>query len=131
MRSGKIEEAALWCHVLMSAWILTVAFFALFVIAGCDFQKSRVSEEAESPAVQVRVLAFVAPWCKSCKRAKPWLLSIRADGVDVRIVDIDRNSDLARRYGVKSVPTFFVYVGNRQPVRTEHIWVVILLAGGL
>ena len=111
----------------MCAVLLTVTLIILFS-SGCNSKELQL-HEIKAPAVRVRVLAFTAQWCGPCKRAKPFLLSIQAAGVDVRIVDIDKNPSLAKQYGVKSVPTFFVYVGDNRPVRTSDIWVVILLAG--
>jgi len=116
---------------LLYSWFcvsLLVVVLILIACSGCDSEKLRL-RETKPHAVRVRVLAFVAPWCEPCRRAKPFLLSIQAAGVDVRIVDIDKNPSLAKQYGVKSVPTFFVYVGDNRPVRTSDIWVVILLAG--
>jgi len=110
----------------MCAVVLTVT---VVIIASCGCTKGDAVPPGHSghPVEYVRVLAFTSSQCGPCKRAKPFLLSLRADGVDVRIVDVDENPDLAKQYGVKSVPTFFVYVGNYQPTRVENIWSVILL----
>lgn len=47
---------------------------------------------------------FYADWCGPCKMLMPVLESLSKD-VDIIKVDIDAFSDLAREYGIMSVPT--------------------------
>ncbi len=77
------------------------------------------------PRPQIEVLAFTAEWCGPCKRNMPTLLSLKATGVKVTIIDIDRQPELARQYGITSVPTYFVLVDGKQDLRTQDVWVVI------
>ena len=74
-----------------------------------------------------KVIAFTTAWCGPCKAAKPSLVQMKAAGVQVEIVDIDQNPDLARQYGITSVPTFLVYVCGRKAVRTQDVAVVVAL----
>lgn len=124
MRQCKIEEAIVWCHLLVSAWILTLTFVSIFVISGCDSQKSQLNE-TRPPVVRVRVYAFTLSWCGPCKCAGPTIASIRAAGADVTIIDIDKSPGLTKKYGIKSVPTFIVYVGNKAPIRTQNVYAVL------
>ena len=47
--------------------------------------------------------------------------------MDVEIIDIDAQPELAKQYGVTSVPTFFVYLCGKTAVRTQDISVVVSL----
>lgn len=56
---------------------------------------------------------FTAKWCGPCQRVKPLLQKI-SDGSDsskleVYMIDIDENEDLATEFKIKSVPTFYLY----------------------
>jgi thioredoxin-like negative regulator of GroEL len=59
------------------------------------------------------LMYFTATWCGPCQRIKP-LLQKLSDGLDdekveVYMVDIDDNDDLAGDLKVKSVPTFYLF----------------------
>ncbi len=59
-----------------------------------------------------RVLVdFFATWCGPCKMIGPVLEKFSEERDDVRVVkvDIDSNEDLAREYGVMSVPTLILF----------------------
>ena len=56
---------------------------------------------------------FTAKWCGPCQRVKPLLQKI-SDGSDsekleVYMIDIDENEDLASEFKIRSVPTFYLY----------------------
>lgn len=53
---------------------------------------------------------FFATWCGPCKMLAPVLEELENDrsGVEIVKVDIDECSDIAREYGVMSVPTLFL-----------------------
>jgi len=55
---------------------------------------------------------FWAPWCGPCKMIAPVLEEIDAEMNDkVKIVklDVDENQETARKYGVMSIPTLFLF----------------------
>jgi thiol-disulfide isomerase/thioredoxin len=99
---------------------LLLAIVALTLLTGCEAPQQR-------GCVRPRVIAFTATSCGPCNTAKPYLIQVEAAGVEVQIVDIDQNPDIARQYGVTSVPTFFVYVCGRKTVRTQDVAVVVAL----
>ena len=110
---------------LLSAVLPLSALISLLVlIAGCA---TLPKQEQRQGCQRPKVLAFTASWCVPCQRAKPALIQIQAAGVDVQIIDIDKQPELARQYGVTSVPTFFVYVCGKEAVRTQDISVVVSL----
>ncbi|MCL1797112.1 MAG: thioredoxin [Eggerthellaceae bacterium] len=79
------------------------------VLASGDFQ-SKVLEAENTVLVD-----FFALWCGPCSRIAPVVDELSAElagKVDVYKVDIDKSPDVARKYGVMSVPTFMVFKGG-------------------
>ncbi|MEQ8786363.1 MAG: trypsin-like peptidase domain-containing protein [Pirellulaceae bacterium] len=64
------------------------------------------------------LLDFTAAWCGPCQQMKPTVHRLAADGYPVREVDIDRHAQLARQYGVSSVPCFILVSGGREVARS-------------
>ena len=62
---------------------------------------------------------FYATWCGPCKMLSPVLdnLSEEVD-IDIVKIDVDKHSDLAREYGVMSIPTLIVFENNNEIKRT-------------
>lgn len=56
---------------------------------------------------------FTAQWCGPCQKIKPLLQKISggADPLKLKVfmVDIDDNEDLATKFKIKNVPSFFLY----------------------
>ena len=52
-----------------------------------------------------KAIYFTATWCGPCQSFKPIMAEVMNEGHSVRILDIDKNEELAREYNVKSVPT--------------------------
>ena len=60
---------------------------------------------------KVVLVDFFATWCGPCQMLSPILEKIsnsRAD-FDIIKVDVDKHEDLARRYGIMSVPQVFIF----------------------
>ena len=49
-------------------------------------------------------LYFSAPWCGPCKMLSPVMEQV-GNTMPVKRVNVDEQSDLAQRYGIRSVPT--------------------------
>ncbi|MBD5185616.1 MAG: thioredoxin [Bacteroides sp.] len=61
---------------------------------------------------------FFATWCGPCRVQGPILDQVKntvGDNATIIKVDIDRNSEVAERYRVQSVPTLIVFK-NGEPV---------------
>lgn len=68
----------------------------------------------------VVVVDFFANWCGPCKMLAPIFeeLSNEMEGKTQFIkIDVDQSVDIAREYGVKSIPTMAI-IKNGQPVET-------------
>ena len=49
-------------------------------------------------------LYFSAPWCQPCKMLSPVMEQV-GNTIPVKKINVDEQSDLAQRYGIRSVPT--------------------------
>lgn len=64
--------------------------------------------------IQERVLVdFYANWCGPCKMLGPVLESV-SDEIKVIKVNVDDNSDLAREYGVMSIPCVILLENGKE-----------------
>jgi len=106
----------------LTATVLPLLALAALIalIAGCE-SPTRQHGGCNRP----KVVVFSASWCGPCQRDRLVLVQLEGWGVDVQVVDIDRNPELAAEYGVKSVPTYFVYICGRNVQRTQDITVVV------
>ncbi|MCS5584880.1 MAG: thioredoxin family protein [Pseudomonadales bacterium] len=70
---------------------------------------------------------FTADWCPACQTVKPVIHQLKQEGYDVRIVDVDQNTELARRYGVQGLPCFTMVVdGHIQERRVGVVSISVL-----
>jgi len=54
---------------------------------------------------------FSATWCGPCKMQKPILDEVEKkfkDQVEFKIIDVDQNRDLAKKYSIQAVPTLVI-----------------------
>jgi thiol-disulfide isomerase/thioredoxin len=107
-----------------------IAIFAtvlsLLMLFGCEKPK-QLNQGGNRGCQRPKVVAFTASWCGPCSSAKPFLRELQVKGVEVQIIDTDENPEMARQYGVTSVPTFFIYACGKQTVKTQDIAVVVSL----
>ena len=68
----------------------------------------------------MEVLRFTASWCQPCKALAQQLEELGLDK-DVTVVDIDEQSELAIKYGVRSVPTLVAVNNNKEVKRLVGI----------
>ncbi|MFM8890455.1 MAG: thioredoxin domain-containing protein [Planctomycetia bacterium] len=77
------------------------------------FADPAVADPAAVAAGDVVLLDFSAAWCGPCRQMAPLIGEITAAGWLVRHVDVDREGDLVRRFGVTGVPCYVLLVkGN-------------------
>jgi thioredoxin 1 len=63
---------------------------------------------------------FFASWCGPCKSLSPIIDELADEmGDSVRIckIDVDKNRDMANKYGIMSVPTIMLFRGGK-PVKS-------------
>lgn len=69
---------------------------------------------------RVVLVEFYASWCPHCQRMMPVVAQVKEllDGrAPVYQYDIDENNDAADEAGVKSTPTFLIYVDGKEAWR--------------
>jgi thioredoxin 1 len=60
---------------------------------------------------------FSATWCGPCKAFKPVMNEVAGEGYIVEFIDIDNRSDIATKYGIRSVPTVVIEQGGQEVSR--------------
>ena len=61
---------------------------------------------------------FTASWCGPCQKIKPMLIKL-AEGLDKSkieffMVDIDENDEIAEKFKIRGVPTFYLLHKNKE-----------------
>lgn len=58
----------------------------------------------------VSIVQFTAPWCGPCRMIAPVLTELESEGkITYYKVNVDENSELARRFQIMSIPTLQYY----------------------
>lgn len=65
-------------------------------------------EDFNGPRVLVD---FWASWCGPCKMTKPRIEKFATDNPDIKVIfcNVDEESDLAKEYGIRSIPTLMYF----------------------
>ena len=64
------------------------------------------------------LVAFFATWCGPCRMFAPTFDEFAGDHDEIACVkiDVDQNGEIARRYGIMSIPTIILFK-NGEPVK--------------
>ena len=64
----------------------------------------------------VVLVDFFATWCGPCKMQAPVLEELKEDRGDVKVVkiDVDQETEIAREYGVMSIPTLILFKDGKE-----------------
>lgn len=71
--------------------------------------KNITSREEFNEAIKNRVLVdFYANWCGPCKMLSPQIEKVN-DVIEVVKVDVDKLKDIAKEYGIMSIPCIILF----------------------
>ena len=63
-----------------------------------------------------QVYYFTADWCNPCKKVRPIVEELNRDQsyVKFQIIDVDSAGELARKFEVRSIPTFILIEDGKE-----------------
>jgi len=65
----------------------------------------------------MKVLRFTASWCQPCKSLSKTFEYVKTQ-IPIEVIDIDKNQDLAVKYGIRNVPTLVMLDGDIEVKRS-------------
>lgn len=69
------------------------------------------------------VVDFYAEWCGPCKMLSPILETVSKEmNLDTYKVNVDEVEDVARRYGIMSIPTVIIFLKEKKLRRMLDSW---------
>lgn len=80
---------------------------------------------AEKIKSGIVLVDFYADWCGPCRMMTPILQNVQAklEGkAQIYKVNVDDSESLARKYGVMSIPTFFIFANGEQKEKHVGLW---------
>jgi thioredoxin 1 len=67
--------------------------------------------------MNTEILFFSAPWCSPCKNLKKIITKKLQNSLNIKIVNIAENYEIAIKYRVMNVPTFIKIVDGKEVSR--------------
>jgi len=64
-----------------------------------------------------KFIYFSAQWCGPCKMLGPLMEEIATEGYSVQKVDVDSNTELSQKYGIRNIPTVVLTVNGEEAAR--------------
>ncbi|MEI8317777.1 MAG: trypsin-like peptidase domain-containing protein [Planctomycetia bacterium] len=100
----------------MKSFLRAAAWAALSLVGLTAVAAPPVAPATNTPvaATDVILLDFSASWCGPCRSMAPLVDEVAAAGWTVRHVDVDREGDLVRRFGVTGVPCYVLLVKGEE-----------------
>ncbi|MEI6659609.1 MAG: trypsin-like peptidase domain-containing protein [Planctomycetota bacterium] len=97
---------------MMRLLVIATGFAAFSFFAPAKPVAANPAAAAQSG--EVLLLDFAAAWCGPCKQMVPIVAEVASAGWVVRHVDVDRETDLVRRFGVTGVPCYVLLVKGHE-----------------
>jgi len=97
-------------------WVVALVAGVMLALWGCGRSVPGPSTSGRATAgpqgSMPRLVEFGAEWCPPCKRMVPILRELTSEYAGtflVESIDVDEHKDLAKKEGIKSIPTFIFY----------------------
>lgn len=106
----------------MTASLRTLCLAACLIAVSCAPTCAAGPADAAAAALaagDIVLLDFGATWCGPCRSMAPLIGEISAAGWPVRHVDVDREGDLVKRFGVTGVPCYVLLVKGHEVGRID------------
>ena len=68
---------------------------------------------------------FFATWCGPCRMMGPILEAVKeelGDKVEIFKVDVDEDEKLARKFGIMSIPSLYIFVDGKEQEKHVGLW---------
>ena len=67
--------------------------------------------------MKTEILFFSAPWCGPCKQIKTMINESITNELNLKIIDITQDLEVAKQYQIMNVPTFIKVENNKEVSR--------------